>query len=249
MTNEELVQLYRQGNKEALNDLIEQNKGVVMKLANKFYINSNSIDIDDLIQEGYAGLITAVNKYDFDRENKAQFITYAMNCIHQCMYSFLVGHSTKEIKNNEFYNNCTSLNTPVGESEESELNDTIGGIDYNFENVEDKLYIQQLHEELDQAMKDNLTLKERDVLELFFGWNGIEPMDLTEIGEIYGIGFKLVSNTKNRSLRKLRNSKWGRTCIYKKEIEEERKYNYRSIEERLTDLEEFYLEFLKEKKG
>lgn len=230
MTNEELVQLYRQGDKEALNDLIEQNKGAIMKVAKKFYINNNSIDIDDLIQEGYAGLIIAVNKYDFNRENKAQFITYAVNYIQQCMYSFLVGYSDKERKNNEFYNNCTSLNTPIGEGEESELKDTIGGIDYNFENVEEKLYIQKLHEELDQAMKDNLTLKERDVIKLRNGWNDAKPMNLREIGEIYGIRFGTVREIENRSLRKLRNSKWGRTCIYKKEIEEESEYNYSFVE-------------------
>lgn len=51
MTNEELVQLYQNGDKQALNELVENNTGIVYKLANKFYVNmTSSIDKDDLIQ-------------------------------------------------------------------------------------------------------------------------------------------------------------------------------------------------------
>lgn len=35
MSNEELVLLYQQGNKKALESLIEANEGIVKKLANK----------------------------------------------------------------------------------------------------------------------------------------------------------------------------------------------------------------------
>lgn len=50
MTNEELV-FYQQGDKQALDSLIEQNKGIIYKLVNRFYVEkTNSIDIDDLEQ-------------------------------------------------------------------------------------------------------------------------------------------------------------------------------------------------------
>ena len=69
MTNEELVKLYQEGNKKALDKLLEDNKRIVYKIANKFKITNNSIDNDDLIQEGMLGLIIAADKYNFEKEN------------------------------------------------------------------------------------------------------------------------------------------------------------------------------------
>lgn len=71
MSNEELVKLYQEGNKEALKELIEQNRGIIFKMANKFYIGqTNSISVEDLEQEGYIGLMIAAQKYKFDKEKK-----------------------------------------------------------------------------------------------------------------------------------------------------------------------------------
>lgn len=116
MTNEELVQLYQDGNKKSLDELVEQNKGIVYKLANKFYTErSNSIDIEDLEQEGFTGLIIAAEKYDANNPKKAKFMTYAIYWIYQKICGFTLGHSTREIGNSKFYNSCTSLNTPIGD--------------------------------------------------------------------------------------------------------------------------------------
>lgn len=38
MTNEELVQLYQDGDKEALQELLQQNKGFIYKVAKKFFV-------------------------------------------------------------------------------------------------------------------------------------------------------------------------------------------------------------------
>lgn len=58
MSNEELVQLYEDGNKGALDKLVELNRGMVYKLANRFYTEkTNSIDKEDLEQEGFMGLM------------------------------------------------------------------------------------------------------------------------------------------------------------------------------------------------
>lgn len=246
MTNEELVRLYQQGNKEVLNDLIEANKGIVHKIAHSFYIgNSCNADYEDIEQEGYRGLITAAKKYDFENKKKAQFITYAVYWIKNCIYEFIVGHSSKEVKNNEFYNNCTSLNTPIGDDNNSELLDTIQSNSNDFESLEKKLYIQQLHDDLEKAMSDNLTLKEREILKMNFGWGSMEPLYLVDISKILNMETNEVLNIERRSLRKLRYSKFGRTCIYKKDIDMQCKYNYKTIEQRVDDA--LYLELLNEK--
>ena len=69
MTNEDLVLLHQQGNRHALESLIENNKGLVMKIVNKFFFDrTNSITREDLEQEGFIGFIMAANKYDFNND-------------------------------------------------------------------------------------------------------------------------------------------------------------------------------------
>lgn len=153
MTNEELVHLYQNGDGQALSKLIEQNTGIVYKLVNKFYIEgTNSIDKEDLEQEGFIGLIIAANKYDFNNPKKANFITYAIHWIYSKISRFINQKNTNEE---------TSLNIPIGEDEENELLDTIKDIDYSYENVEEKIYIQQLRQELEELMLQHNTLRQR----------------------------------------------------------------------------------------
>ncbi|MEG2457997.1 MAG: sigma-70 family RNA polymerase sigma factor [Bacilli bacterium] len=95
MTNEELVVLYQQGNKKALEKLIENNQKFIYKVANKFYTKGiSSIDKEDLIQEGTIGFIIACNKYDINNEKKALFITYAFHWIYSKIHRFITKRDT-----------------------------------------------------------------------------------------------------------------------------------------------------------
>src|SRR3712207_259209 len=156
MTNEELVYLYQQGDKQALDSLIEQNKGIIYKLVNRFYVEkTNSIDREDLEQEGTIGLIIAARKYDFNNEKKAKFITYAIHWIYSKINRYINQRNT---------NDETSLNIHIGEDEENELIDTIKDIDYSYENVEEKIYIKELRQEIEEVMREYNTLEEREIL-------------------------------------------------------------------------------------
>lgn len=220
MTNEELVYSYQQGNKQALDELIENNKGIVFKIVNKFNIDYNhTIEKEDLEQEGYIGLVIAVEKYDFDNKKKANFITYAVNWIYQRIYRFVCGVSDKDLANIKLNNSCTSLNTPTDEEGEMELIDFIEGVDYSFENMEEKIYNEQLHQELEQVMNETLTLKEREVIKFNYGWNNIEPMTLKEIGNILNISIEATRQIKQKGFNRIRTSKWAR--ISKKRFIEE----------------------------
>lgn len=66
MTNEELVQEYQNGNHQALDELINQNNGLVYYFANKYLplCPKTTMDMDDLLQEGWIGLVDAAKKYD-----------------------------------------------------------------------------------------------------------------------------------------------------------------------------------------
>ncbi|KAJ49717.1 RNA polymerase primary sigma factor/RNA polymerase sporulation-specific sigma factor [Clostridium tetanomorphum] len=213
MTNEELVHLYQNGDGQALSKLIEQNTGIVYKLVNKFYIEgTNSIDKEDLEQEGFIGLIIAANKYDFNNPKKANFITYAIHWIYSKISRFINQKNTNEE---------TSLNIPIGEDEENELLDTIKDIDYSYENVEEKIYIQQLRQELEELMLQHNTLRQREILKLHYGWNNSKPMNLREIGEVLNMPYRHVRCEKFKALRKIRWTPWGRNKakeIYVKKV-------------------------------
>lgn len=211
MTNEELVHLYQNGDEQALSTLIEQNTGIVYKLVNKFYIEgTNSIDKEDLEQEGFIGLIIAANKYDFNNPKKANFITYAIHWIYSKISRFINQKNT---------NNEISVYTPTNE-EDTTLLDMLKDEKNQYEVVEDRLYHEQLRNELETVMRENNTLREREVLKLNYGWDN-EPMTLKEIGELFNVTGSMARQIKAKAMRKLRNSKWGRAKareIYVKKV-------------------------------
>ena len=69
MSNEELVQEYQNGNHQALDELIQQNTGLVFYFANKYqgFGQRVSLELDDLVQEGWIGFVNAAKKFDPNR--------------------------------------------------------------------------------------------------------------------------------------------------------------------------------------
>lgn len=228
MKNEELILSYQQGDKQALESLIENNRGIINKIVNKFYIGkTNSIDRDDLEQEGIIGLLIAAQKYNSNRENKANFITYAFYWIYQRINRFIRTRNT---------NDETSLNVPVGEEEDAELLDMVDSHDNSMEIVEDEIYFKQLRNELEEAMISSNTLTEIEVLKLRYGWD-IEPMTIKEIGEMLNIPEGKTSLIETKALRKMHNSVWGRTRgkKYRDEIIGPYDCSYASVEKKFDE--------------
>ncbi|MFA9398042.1 MAG: sigma-70 family RNA polymerase sigma factor [Clostridiaceae bacterium] len=202
MTNEELVYNYQNGDNQVLEEIIKNNTGIVYKIANKYYLDrSNSLDKEDLIQEGFIGLMLAAKKYDFNYENKSQFITYAVFWINSKINRYVRQYNT---------NYETSINITTSEDKKMELIDCIQDIDNSLENVEDKIYNMQLRKDLEKAMLEANTLQEREILKFRYGWDSNKEMKFQEIGDIFNITQSRAKQIEERSLRKIRDSKWGR---------------------------------------
>ncbi|AQR98091.1 sigma-70 family RNA polymerase sigma factor [Clostridium saccharoperbutylacetonicum] len=101
--------------------MIDSNIGIVRKIAMKYSTLNKLLELDDLIQSGILGLITAANKYDLNIENKAAFSTYAFQYIKREIYNCVNGKGSREVNNNKFYRTIKSLNISVGDEEETEL--------------------------------------------------------------------------------------------------------------------------------
>ncbi len=241
-SNEELVKLYQSGNKSAIDELLDNNQGIIRKIASKYMRVNKRLEFDELFNSGVIGIIDAAKNYDFNNEKKAQFITYAVHHINRQIYICVNGRSCKEIENNKLYNSTKSLNTPIGEDEDIELIDTVQAIDNSFEDIEHKLYLKQLREELEEVMKDRLTLRQRDILQFRYGWN-TKPMTLNEIGEILGITQERVRQIVAKSLRDMRKSPWLRTkgVEYADEIFRGSRLTYSNIERKIDFIDRYLI--------
>lgn len=85
MTNEWLVIQIQQGDKGKINELWNQNIDFVRKCAIEFHAGDLE---EDLIQEGFFGMLEAVSKYDVKKGFK--FLTYASHYIKNSMRRFLI---------------------------------------------------------------------------------------------------------------------------------------------------------------
>ena len=231
MTNEKLIELYQSGDKTALETLVAQNKGLVYKVANSFYTEKTaSIDEDDLVQEGFTGLIIAAQKYNSNLKNAAQFSTYAVFWIRQKISRFLKQKNTNEE---------TSLNKPVSEEDGTgELIDFIPDEYDSYGAVLRKVYVRQLHDELEQVMDKHCTLQQREIIKMRFGWNNTKELTLKEIGEILNITGARVRDVQNKALLKMGRTTWGENIKREKRIEERYK-RYDSTEDLIWDMEAF----------
>lgn len=75
--NGELIRAYREGNRDAGEELCELNKPLVVKIAGKFI--GRGVDFEELCELGNMGLVKAINSFDFDKG--CVFSTYAVPLI------------------------------------------------------------------------------------------------------------------------------------------------------------------------
>ena len=91
-TDEELIQLLRDGDGGVMDFIMEKYKGLVRSKAKSMYLLG--ADSEDLIQEGMIGLFKAVRDYDAGRD--ASFFTFADLCVSRQMYTAVQASSRKK---------------------------------------------------------------------------------------------------------------------------------------------------------
>lgn len=85
-----LVQEDGSGKKTALNTLVKHNQKFVYSLAKKYYRSGQRIDIEDLIQEGNQGLMTAIERFDLSYNHR--LVVYARWWLMSRMQRFVFMH-------------------------------------------------------------------------------------------------------------------------------------------------------------
>ena len=193
MTNEELAELIKNGQKEYCADLWEQTRKIFTKKANRFY-NCNRLQCDrcglmleDLMQICYFAMLEAVRAYNPEKEYR--FTTYINFHFRNAMRE-AVGIRGAERQN--LLNECLSLDIPIGEDEETALLELIEDTDAlaAFDRSDTEQTLDKLRILLNEAI-DYLPQTHAEILRLrHFG-----GVTYTEIAERLDIG--TAQNVKN----------------------------------------------------
>ena len=180
-----------EGKEEAKQLLISHNLRLVVFIARRF--ESTGIHLEDLISIGTIGLIKGVNTYRRDKNIK--LATYASRCIENEILMHIRKTSNQKAE--------ISLDEPInldGDGNELVLSDILG--------TDENVVTGQLEEEMDlmllrQALSQ-LPQREREIVNMRFGLEGIQERTQKEVAEYLGISQSYISRLEKRIMQKLR---------------------------------------------
>ena len=191
-SDEELIELYKEGNELAIDYLFNKYKNLVRKKAKAMFIVGG--DNDDLIQEGMIGLYKAIRDYDESRD--ASFRTFASMCINRQMCTAV---TTSNRKKHSPLNGYISLDMPI-QSEKAEESTKLSDLLYSaIEQNPEKIFIDRESTDFIESKIGNvLSSYEKQVLLL-----QMEGLDYIKIAAKIGKTPKSVDNALQRIRNKL----------------------------------------------
>lgn len=184
ISDEELCRLASEGDPRAEEELVTRYGRLVRVCARPLFLVGG--DSEDLIQEGMLGLLTAIRRFDSDRE--ASFRTYAEVCIRSRLYTAIrAAQGDKHLP----LNHSVSFEPPLFDAASASLCS-------DGKSPEDVIIgREELRERLD-ALKGQLSALEAEILPPYL--NGLSCV---EIAQQVGRSSKSVDNAIQRIRRKV----------------------------------------------
>lgn len=186
------IRKYLDGDKGAKNKLIEHNLRLVAHIAKKY--SNNEQDMEDLISIGTIGLIKAINS--FSSEKNFKISTYASRCIENEVLMHL--RATKKTKSE------VSMNTIIGTDKDGNDMELAETLDSNTKDAIDTIYNKVVAKQVVDFINHDLPKREKYIMELRYGLNGLTPKTQQQIADELGISRSYVSRIETKVQGKLK---------------------------------------------
>jgi RNA polymerase sporulation-specific sigma factor len=203
LTNEEeekMLEKLSQNDEEAKKTLVERNLRLVVYISKKF--ENTGVGIEDLISIGTIGLMKAINTFNTGKNIK--LATYASRCIENEILMYL--RKSSKIKGE------VSIDEPLnqdGDGNELLLSDILGTEnDITSRGIED-----EVDKKLLKASMEKLNKREKNIMELRFGFiNGNEKTQ-KEVADMLGISQSYISRLEKKIIGKMKKEIMSKTRI------------------------------------
>ena len=186
-----IEQLSQEDNLQARQTLVERNLRLVVYIAKKF--ENTGIGIEDLISIGTIGLMKGVNTFNSDK--KIKLATYASRCIENEILMFL--RKSNKIKGE------VSIDEPLnkdGDGNELLLSDVLG--------TDPDITSRDLEDEVDKTLLRASILKlnnrEKDIMEMRFGFKTGKEKTQKEVADELGISQSYISRLEKKIINKMK---------------------------------------------
>lgn len=188
---EEAIKKLDKGDDDARKLLVEHNLRLVVYIAKKF--ENTGVGIEDLVSIGTIGLMKAINT--FNSEKKIKLATYASRCIENEILMYL--RRSNRLKSE------ISIDEPLnqdGDGNELLLSDILG--------TEEDITSKRLEDEVDQkllkASISKLNKREKDIMELRFGFITGNEKTQKEVADMLGISQSYISRLEKKIIGKMK---------------------------------------------
>ena len=207
MSNEELVAAIQAGATERMGELWEQVEKLVKWKANRIITalslknNPCGVELEDLMQSGYIAVVAAANTYNAD---SGKFSTWLMFHL-QKEFAGITGYRTKQGRHDPLnlpYGMVAELDKPMTDGANSDPLSEIIPDQYaaaTMEAVEERLYREQLHKALEQAMAEIPANRAEVLRQRYF-----EGKTLAEVGESRGTTPEYIRQIEHYAIRDMR---------------------------------------------
>ena len=194
MTDEDIVDKIKAGDRPAMDFLFEKYKYLVKNKAKALFLIGG--DRDDLIQEGMIGLYKAIQDYQKDRQSS--FFNFADLCISRQIYSTIKASNRKK---NIPLNTYISIYAPLtNRQEEGAEKETLVDIMYkeNGLNPEEMVIDKENTSMIEYELVRRLSTLEKGVLSLY-----MQDLKYVQIAKLLGKEPKAIDNALTRIKAKL----------------------------------------------
>ena len=195
---EQMLKRLSQNDDEARKTLVEINLRLVVYIAKKF--ENTGIGIEDLISIGTIGLMKGVNTFNTDKNIK--LATYASRCIENEILMYL--------RRNNKIKGEISIDEPLnqdGDGNELLLSDILGTEnDVTSRGIEDEVDKQLL-----KASMTKLNNREKNIMELRFGFVTGNEKTQKEVADMLGISQSYISRLEKKIIGKMKKDIMSKT--------------------------------------